>query len=235
MHFSQHYETVDNDTFDIISKINSRDIYESVIIDCIRYKSEVMLSEVLRNENFKDFKKLLKIDSKLREMLIEGAIEVKNIGIIKMVLNIFSIEYLEEYDELIKNKDLVYNNERLVNKKKDIDYIIENFEDLTRVPLLVYEECINVMEKYMDEKLSEDNKKYLGRAVRAVIEELYIVNEEISDMDDNMYEEWYNWRHLGNYDLYDSYKIKMQFELWNQFKSYYESIKIEEECEDYDY
>ena len=168
-------------------------------------------------------------------MLIEGAIEVKNIGIIKMVLNIFSIEYLEEYDELIKNKDLVYNNERLVNKKKDIDYIIENFEDLTRVPLLVYEECINVMEKYMDEKLSEDNKKYLGRAVRAVIEELYIVNEEISDMDDNMYEEWYNWRHLGNYDLYDSYKIKMQFELWNQFKSYYESIKIEEECEDYDY
>ena len=42
------------------------------------------------------------------------------------IYELFNIRYLSEYDELIKNGDLVYNDYELINKKTDIDYIMDN-------------------------------------------------------------------------------------------------------------
>lgn len=153
-------DTIEN-SMKVIENINTRDVYESVIMRCISYNSEVILSEVLKNEKLEYFKELLKIDNKLKMNLIDCAIKESNVNIVKMVFEIYKIEYIDEFDELIKNGDLVYTNNQLINKKKDFDYIVEYFEDLTGEPLLVYDECVCAMEKYMNEKLSDENKQRL--------------------------------------------------------------------------
>jgi hypothetical protein len=227
-----------------VDTIDARHVYESVVMRCISSGDVVMLGEVLKNESLSVFKKLLKIDNKLKMMLIDSAIKEGNIDIVKMVFGIYEMDYINEYDELIKNGDLVYNDHELINKKTDIDYIMDNFEELTGEPLLVYDECVDAMEKYMDEKLSEEDKQYLKEVVSRTQEQMYNVRQEMAEMDNRMYEEWYNWRTYANYHLYDSYHIEMQIDIWDEFKEYYESIEVdddsESECEkereeDYDY
>jgi hypothetical protein len=229
----------DFDTMKVIENINARDVYESVIMRCISYGNVVMLGEVLKNEKLEVFKKLLKIDNKIKIILVDCAIKNGNIDIVKIMFGIYEMDYVNEYDELIKNGDLVYNNYQLINKKKDVDYIIDNFEELTGEPLLVYDECVNAMEKYMNEKLSEEDKQYLSEVVSRMQEQMYNVRQEMTDMDNRMYDEWYNWRTDANYHSYDSYKIEMQIDIWDEFKEYYESIEVDdsekEREEDYDY
>jgi hypothetical protein len=99
------------------------------------------------------------------------------------------------------------------------------------------------MEKYMNEKLSEEDKQYLNEVVSRIQEQMYNVRQEMAEMDNRMYEEWYNWRTYANYHLYDSYHIEMQIDIWDEFKEYYESIEVDSESdfdeeqreEDYDY
>jgi hypothetical protein len=231
-------DTIEN-SMKVIENINTRDVYESVIMRCISYNSEVILSEVLKNEKLEYFKELLKIDNKLKMNLIDCAIKESNVNIVKMVFEIYKIEYIDEFDELIKNGDLVYTNNQLINKKKDFDYIVEYFEDLTGEPLLVYDECVCAMEKYMNEKLSDENKQRLKVIVSRIQEQMYNVRQEMAEMDNQMYEAWYDWITNVNYN---SYYIEDQNEIWNEFKEYYETIELESESEyekqreeDYDY
>lgn len=229
----------------VIDSIDERHVYESVVMRCISSGNVVMLGEVLKNENLKVFNKLLKIDNTLKRMLIDSTIKEGNIDIMKMVCELFNIRYLSEYDELIKNGDLVYNDYELINKKTDIDYIMDNFEMLTGEPLLVYDECVGAMEKYMNEKLSDENKQLLNEMVSRIQEQMYNVRQEMAEMDNRMYEEWYNWRKDANYD---SYRIEEQIDIWDDFKEYYETIELDDEVdselesqyeqqfeEDYDY
>lgn len=211
-----------------IENIDARDTYESIVMRCISYSNVVMLDKVLKNENLKVFNKLLKIDNTLKMMLIDSAIKESNIDIVKMVFDLFDIKYINEYDELIKNGDLVYNDHQLINKKKDIDYIIDNFEELTGEPLLVYNECVNAIEKYMNEKLSNENKKFLREVISRIQEQMYNVRQEMNEMDNQMYEAWYNWKTDYNYD---SYNIEDQIEIWDEFNKYYETIEVESEVE----
>jgi hypothetical protein len=225
-----------------VDSIDERHVYESVVMRCISSGNVVMLGEVLKNENLKVFNKLLKIDNTLKRMLIDSAIKEGNIDIVKMVCELFNIRYLSEYDELIKNGDLIYNDYELINKKTDIDYIMDNFEMLTGEPLLVYDECVVAMEKYMNEKLSDENKQLLNEMVSKIQEQMYNVRQEMAEMDNSMYEAWYNWRNDTNYD---NYNIEEQIDLWDDFKEYYESIELDDSesesqyeqqfDEDYDY
>ena len=214
-----------------VDTIDARHVYESVVMRCISSGDVVMLGEVLKNESLSVFKKLLKIDNKLKMMLIDSAIKEGNIDIVKMVFGIYEMDYINEYDELIKNGDLVYNDHELINKKTDIDYIMDNFEELTGEPLLVYDECVDAMEKYMDEKLSEEDKQYLKEVVSRTQEQMYNVRQEMAEMDNRMYEEWYNWRTDANHNSYDSYHIEEQIEIWDDFKEYYETIEVDRESE----
>jgi hypothetical protein len=231
-----------------VDSIDKRHVYESVIMRCISCGNVVMLGEVLKNENLKVFNKLLKIDNTLKRMLIDSAIKGSNIEIVKMVFDLFEIRYFSKYEELIKNGDLVYNDYELINKKTDIDYIMDNFEMLTGEPLLVYDECVEAMEKYMNEKLSDENKQLLNEMVSRIQEQMYNVRQEMAEMDNRMYEAWYNWRIDANYHSYDSYCIEEQIDMWDDFKEYYETIELDDEVdsesesqyeqqfeEDYDY
>jgi hypothetical protein len=221
------FDTIEN-SMKVIENINARHVYESVIMMCISSNNVVMLGEVLKNENLIVFKKLLKIDNTLKMTLIDSAIKENNIDIVKMVFDLFEIKYISEYDELIKAGHLVYNDHELIDKKKDIDYIIDNFEELTGEPLLVYDECVDAMEKYMNEKLSDENKQLLKEVVSRIQEQMYNVRQEMAEMDNSMYEAWYNWRTDSKYD---SYHIEDQIEIWDDFKEYYESIELGDELE----
>jgi hypothetical protein len=120
-----------------------------------------------------------------------------------------------------------------------INTFIENFEKLTGEVPLVYDECINVLERYMGEKLSDEQKEELKIMISQVQEKMYNMRQEMAEMDDHMYEEWYNWRTDANYHSYDSYLLHEQIEIWEYFKDYYKSIELESESEieeeDYDY
>jgi hypothetical protein len=71
---------------------------------------------------------------------------------------------------------------------------------------------------------------------------MYNVRQEMAEMDNSMYEAWYNWRNDTNYD---NYNIEEQIDLWDDFKEYYESIELDDSesesqyeqqfDEDYDY
>ena len=230
--YSLNVDTIDN-SMKVIENIDARDVYESVVMRCISSGNVVMLNKVLKNENLKVFNKLLKIDNTLKMMLVDSAIKESNIDIVKMVFDLFEIKYLNEYDELIKNGDLVYNNHEVIDKK-DINYIIDNFEELTGEPLLIYDECVEAMEKYMNEKLSDKNKQMLNKVVSRIQEQMYNVRQEMAEMDNSMYEAWYNWRSDASYASYDSYDIENQIEIWDDFKEYYETIEVASESEQYD-
>lgn len=126
----------------------------------------------------------------------------------------------------------------------DFEYILNNFEEVIGEPLLIYDECKELIENYMGHKLNEYEKEELKNTIKKVQEEMYKIRQEMIEMDDQMYEEWYNWRMNGNYHSYDSYPIKEQINIWENFKRYYDTIQLcesESESEwdvyeeDYDY
>lgn len=231
-------DTVDN-SIKVIKDIDSYKTYESVITRCIGYSNDIILTEVLNYDNFDfdRFKMELTITYRTKMFLIEYALRQVNLDVIKIMFKLFKLNYEPEYDELIVNGKLIYKDNCLINRLKDFDYIIENFEVLTGKPLLIYEECVNVLENYMGEKLNDDNKDILRNVVMETQENMYNMRQEMSEMNNHMYEEWYNWKTDANYHSYDSYPINEQIEIWEYFKNYYESVECESECdeEDYDY
>lgn len=108
----------------------------------------------------------------------------------------------------------------------DFNYILNNFEDIIGKPLLIYDECKELIENYLSYKLNNYEIKELKKIIKKVQEELYRIRQEMIEMDNNMYEEWYNWRMEYNYDLYDSYLIKKQIDIWENFKQYYDTIEL---------
>lgn len=231
-------DTVDN-SIKVIGGVDSYKTYEGVITRCIGYSNNIILHSVLNCSEFDKFEMELCSNSKTKMFLVDYALRERDISIIKMVFQMFNIKYKQEYDELIQKGKLIYYDNCLVNTLKDFDYIIEHFEELTGEPLLVYEECICAMESYMGESLSVDDKKILKNVIVETQEKMYNVRQEMSEMDDRMYEEWYNWRTDANYHSYDSYPIDEQIEIWGDFKNYYETVEYESESEheeeDYDY
>ena len=126
------------------------------------------------------------------------------------------------------------------NFKSDMfDYILDNFEKLVGEPLLIYEECEEALEKYINRELTDDEKDRLKNVVECVQERMFYVRQEMVEMDDHMYEEWYNWRMESNYHSYDSYSVEKQIEIWENFKRYYDEIMLDTESEmeeeDYDW
>lgn len=231
-------DTMDN-SIKIIKGIDSYKTYEGVIIRCIGYNSNIILNEVLKCSDFDQFKMKLRDNSKMQMFLIDYALKERYTTIVKMIFNFYDIKYEDEYDELISKGKLIYYDNCLVNTLEDFDYIINNFEELTGEPLLVYEECVSALENYMGKKLSEECKDILRNVISETQEKMYNVRQEMSDMDDRMYEEWYSWRTDANYHSYDSYPINEQIEIWDNFKNYYDTVNIESESEqeeeDYDY
>jgi hypothetical protein len=123
----------------------------------------------------------------------------------------------------------------------DFNHILNNFEELVGEPLLVYEECEKSLEKYICRSLTDIEKEMLKSYVRKIQEKMYEIRQEMIEMDDNMYEEWYNWRMEYNYNSYDSYSIEKQIDIWENFKKNYEIMYYESDMdmdiyeEDYDY
>jgi len=233
-------DTVDN-SMKVINGIDSYKTYEGVITRCIGYSNDIILKEVLNINNFDKFKIELCNNSKTRMFLVDYALRERGINIVKLIFGLYDIQYESEYDNLIQKGKLVYQDNVVINTLKDFDYIINNFEILTGEPLLVYEECVSAMENYMCEKLSEEDKKLLKSVVSETQEKVYNMRQEMSEMDDRMYEEWYNWRTDANYHSYDSYPIEEQIVIWEYFKNYYDTVNIESDYEseyeekDYDY
>jgi hypothetical protein len=231
-------DTVDN-SIKVIGGVDSYKTYEGVITRCIGYNNNVILKEVLNCTDFNHCKMKLVDNSKIQMFLIDYALRERDTTIVKLIFSLYDIKYENEYDNLISKGKLVYYDNCLINTLKDFDYIINHFEDLTGEPLLVYDECVSALENYMGEKLSEEYKNILKSVISETQEKMYNVRQEMSDMDDRMYEEWYSWRTDANYHSYDSYPITVQIEIWENFKSYYENVNIESESEyeeeDYDY
>lgn len=123
--------------------------------------------------------------------------------------------------------------------ENNFDYVLDNFEKLVGEPLLIYDECEKSMERYMCRSLTSEEKEVLKSYVKKIQEKMYDIRQEMIEMDDDMFEEWYNWRSDSNYHSYDSYPIEQQIEIWENFKRYYEMIYYESDSdvyeEDYDY
>ena len=126
----------------------------------------------------------------------------------------------------------------------DFNDVLDNFEKLVGEPLLVYKECEEALEKYINRELTDDEKDKLKNVVECVQERMFYMRQEMVEMDDQMYEEWYNWRINCNYHSYDNYPIKEQINIWENFKRYYDTIQLCESDdesewdvyeEDYDY
>lgn len=120
----------------------------------------------------------------------------------------------------------------------DFNYILDNFEKLVGEPLLVYKECEEALKIYINRELTDDEKGKLKNVVECVQERMFYVRQEMVEMDDHMYEEWYNWRMESNYNSYDSYSVEKQIKIWENFKRYYDEIMLAEsemEEEDYDW
>lgn len=231
-------DTIDN-SIKVIKGIDSYKTYEGVITRCIGYNNNVILKEVLNCTDLNHCKNKLVDSSKIQMFLIDYALRERDTTIVKLIFSLYDIKYENEYDNLISKGKLVYYDNCLINTLKDFDYIINHFEDLTGEPLLVYDECVNALENYMGEKLSVYDKNILRDVIAETQEKMYNVRQEMSEMDDRMYDEWYHWRTDANYHSYDSYPINVQIEIWENFKSYYETVNIESESEyeeeDYDY
>lgn len=246
----KHYklDTYDN-SVKVIENITNYDNYKSVITRCIAYENEIILSEILNSRLLQEYKNKLIKDSKMKMFLINYSLEPKknnndfdtvniNLGIVVMIFHLFYIDYLIEYDELIKNGNLVYKDDRIIDKTKDIDYIIEHFEEVTGEPLLIYDDCVNAIERHMNEKISKEHKNILKHEIQKIQETMFYIRQEMSDMNNKMYESWCDFKFDRGYYSYDGYPIKEQISIWETFKAYYEiaqELDSESEFDEDDY
>lgn len=120
----------------------------------------------------------------------------------------------------------------LTNDESEFEYIMNNFEEIIGEPLLVYSECLDSIEKYLNRKLTNYEKEILSSYVSKCQELIFHIRMEMSEMDDNMYNAWYDWRAEANYYAYDSYPVKDQVKIWRDFCEYYESNMNEYSSED---
>ena len=196
--------------------------YKFVINETINCLNSTILKEILQDQNFNVYKNILQNEynsdmfQSTKEFIINSILQTDNKDIIQLVC-----EDLYEEDLPINSKcdNLIYQNKQIIDKTKDIEYIIENFEEITGLPMLNEKKCITKLEEYLKRPLEEYEENYLINATKNTEMRVYKMKQEMSSMSESEYDAWVSWMKNNNYNSYEHYHIVDKINVWNRFLS----------------
>lgn len=235
-----HYKMDNEDNAKMLIKgIKSYDNYYSLITRCIGYNNNNILKKIFESDVLNEYKHMLNKDGRLfyydklltkKEFLINSALSMNNLTIIKIVLKFFDIE-----NEVKEGEEYIYENEMLINKNEELYYVLDHFEEMTGISLLVEHECLDAMVKKLKRHLTEEEVILIKTEIQSTKVRVFNMKQEMMSMTPKMYDEWLEWKENVNYYLYENYTLNDKMNIWNEFYTqYYENESENEYINDFD-